>query len=358
MTPHQRLQALTYGVLLALIVGWVLHVGRSVFVPIVFAVVLVYVIVGLTRLLARIPGIGSRLSLRARYALSALAAIAASALIAFVALDNLDRLAAQSGQYQGALLATIQHLAVRFGVENEPTWATLRQLFLDQVSIQSLVGSAMLAATSILSTVIVVLLYVVFLLAEQRWLNDKIERVSESARTVALIRQIIASTNARIGSYFALKALLGLLMAVLSFAIMRYYKLEFAAFWAMLVLLLNFVPYLGSIISVFFPAAMAVVQFTDTGTIVTLVLALIAVQFVIGNFLDPYLLGNSLNLSPFSILASLAVWTALWGAPGALLAVPITAIMTIVFSEFAGTRPIAVLLSRTGELDEDTRKTT
>lgn len=61
-------------------------------------------------------------------------------------------------------------------------------------------------------------------------------------------------------------------------------------------------------------------------------------------------MGSSLNLSPFAILASVAVWSGLWGIPGAFLAVPVTAIMAIVFSEFAGTRPVAVLLSRTGRL--------
>jgi predicted PurR-regulated permease PerM len=61
-------------------------------------------------------------------------------------------------------------------------------------------------------------------------------------------------------------------------------------------------------------------------------------------------MGNSLNLSPFVILVSLAVWSALWGIPGAFLAVPITACMVLVFAEFSGTRPIAILLSRNGEI--------
>ena len=78
--------------------------------------------------------------------------------------------------------------------------------------------------------------------------------------------------------------------------------------------------------------------------------ALIVAQFVIGNILEPYVMGNSLNLSPFAILVGLTVWSGLWGIAGAFLAVPITAIMAIVFSEFAGTRPIAVLLSRNGRL--------
>ena len=68
------------------------------------------------------------------------------------------------------------------------------------------------------------------------------------------------------------------------------------------------------------------------------------------SMLDPYIMGSSLNLSPFAILISLAIWSELWGIAGAFLAVPITAIMVIVFSEFPGTRPVAVLLSQRGEV--------
>jgi len=96
--------------------------------------------------------------------------------------------------------------------------------------------------------------------------------------------------------------------------------------------------------------AFATMQFADAGTVIAILLALSAVQFVIGFFLDPYVLGNSLNLSPFAILVSLAAWSALWGIAGAFLAVPITACMALVFAEFEGTRPVAVLLSRTGDV--------
>jgi len=98
------------------------------------------------------------------------------------------------------------------------------------------------------------------------------------------------------------------------------------------------------------PALVAVVQYQELGPILTLVLALSAVQFVIGNFLDPYVMGSSLNLSPFAILISLALWSELWGIPGAFLAVPITAIVTIVFAGFPGTRQVAVLLSKNGQI--------
>jgi len=350
---HLKLEAWVYGSVLALIVGWLLYIGKGVFAPIVLAMLVVFVIVGLTRQLARIPVVGVALPLQLRYALAVVVSVGALALIALIAIDNIDRVAARAPAYQASLLGTIQSLAARVGFESEPTWATLRQLVRDQVSIQALVGSTVAAAASILGVAIVVLLYVTFLLIERRAFSAKVESLSSDPRNAALIRQIVADVNARVGSYLALKTLLGMLQAVASWAVMAWFGLEFATFWAMLVVLLNYIPYIGSFLSIFFPVAMAIVQFGDLNTVLTLAIALVVVQFAIGNFLDPYLLGNSLNLSPVAILLSLSVWSGLWGLAGAFLAVPITAVMAIVFSEFAATRPIAVLLSSKGTLSGD-----
>ena len=199
-------------------------------------------------------------------------------------------------------------------------------------------------------TFVVVFLYATFLLVERSAFETKLANLSDDPKRVARIREVIEAINRRIGSYLALKTLLSILLGVVSWAVMALFGLEFAVLWAVLIAFLNFVPYIGSVLGVVLPVLMTIVQFEDLGTILTMLLALSAVQFVIGNFLDPYVMGNSLNLSPFAILISLAVWSELWGIPGAFLAVPITAIVTIVFSEFPGTRPVAVLLSKNGRL--------
>jgi predicted PurR-regulated permease PerM len=118
-----------------------------------------------------------------------------------------------------------------------------------------------------------------------------------------------------------------------------------------LIALLNYVPYIGSVLGIVFPTLMSVLQFGEVNEVLIVLLSLTAIQFVIGNILDPYLMGNSLNLSPFAILASMAIWSAIWGVSGAFLAVPITVIVIIIFSEFEMTRPVAVLLSKNGRLD-------
>ena len=345
-----RLRALVYGTVLLIAIGWVLHVGKEIFVPAVLGAVIVYIVVGLAEGLGRLPGLGPVLPSRLRYLFSFAVIGAIGVLFAYLLMANKDRALALAPQYQQSLLAAIQGVAVHFGFEAEPTWATLRRDLLGQINLQRFFGSLLSSVGSIVVTLVVVCLYATFLLLERRSFATKLANLSDDPARVERIRQVIRAINQRIGSYLALKTLLSLLLGVLSYLVMRMFGLEFAALWAVLATVLNFVPYVGSVLGVVFPLLMAIVQFADPGTILSLLLALSALQFAIGNFLDPYVMGNSLNLSPFAILVSLAVWSELWGVPGAFLAVPITAILTIVFSEFPGTRPIAVLLSSNGRL--------
>ena len=342
---NERFQTLVYGTAIALMIGWVIFIGRVVFVPIMFSVFVVYVILGLARLIGKIPLLGPLLPEGLISILSVLIIAIGLGVVVWTILSNRDSVIAQAPRYQESLLVAVQKVAVFLRFEAEPTWTTLRRDVLAQVSLQRLIGSAISSVSSIFASFVVVALYACFLLVERRRLDAKISSIARSPQHAQRIKQVIADINSRVGAYLALKTFLGALVGALSYVIMRFAGLEFAGFWAVMIALLNYVPYIGSFLSILLPGLMGVAQYGDAGEAIQLMLSLAIVQFLIGNFLDPYIMGNSLNLSPFAILVSLAVWVALWGVPGAFLAVPITAMMTIIFSEFPGTRPIAVLLS-------------
>ena len=345
-----RLQNLVYTTVLVSISGWVLYIGRDVLIPAVFGAAVVYVIVGVTHGLGKLPRIGQALPLQLRYALSVSAIASAFLLGAYFVVANKEKALALAPQYQESLLVAIQRVAIFLRIETEPTWATLRQDLFAQINLQRFVGSMLASVSSVVLIFVVVMLYATFLLFERRYFSAKLNNLSANPNRVARIRKVIGDINQRIGSYLALKACLSLLLGLVSWSAMWFFGLEFAVLWALLTAVLNFVPYIGSALGVLLPMVMAIVQFEDLRTILSIVLVLTAIQFVIGNFLDPYIMGSSLNLSPFAILISLAIWSELWGIAGAFLAVPITAIMVIVFSEFPATRPVAVLLSQRGEL--------
>jgi predicted PurR-regulated permease PerM len=131
---------------------------------------------------------------------------------------------------------------------------------------------------------------------------------------------------------------------------MRLIGLDFAETWALLIFVLNYIPNIGSIIAVAFPAVLALVQFETLGPFVVLVLSMTAIQLVIGSVLEPMLMGKSLNMSPFAIILGLSFWGMLWGIVGMFLSVPILVTIMIVCAHVPSWRWVAILLSKDGRI--------
>ena len=133
------------------------------------------------------------------------------------------------------------------------------------------------------------------------------------------------------------------LTGLFSYAIFRFLGLEFAETWAVLTFALNFIPSIGSVIAVVFPAVVSLVQFDTIGPFLTIVMGCGLVQFLIGNILDPAMLGRSLNLSTLMVILALTFWSAVWGIIGAFLSVPLTVCILIVLSNVPATRHLALV---------------
>ncbi|WP_296650239.1 AI-2E family transporter [Paraburkholderia sp.] len=339
----QDLITCTCLVVISAITGWVLFIGRPVLAPIAFAIITCYVIFGLAEILRRLPHVGKRLRAGARYWSAAVLILIAVYLAAKLLLIDSDRMVAVAPKYEATLLALLTKFAALLHIETEPTWTAFRRELLGTVNVQAIITSLLGSISSIMATTFVVMLYTAFFMIEHGRFRRKLLTVM---RGKADLDGVIDTINARIGTYLALKALLGVALGVLSWICMHFIDLEFAALLALLIVLLNFVPYAGSLISVVIPTLLAALQFGQWSEPAMLAIALSAINFVMGNIVDPWLMAGSLNLSPAVILMSLAAWTALWGVAGAFIAVPGTVVLTIIFTAFDSTRPLALLLTR------------
>lgn len=120
--------------------------------------------------------------------------------------------------------------------------------------------------------------------------------------------------------------------------------LDFAFTFTVLVFVLNFIPTIGSIIATLIPIPVALIQY-EMGGAMAVILIPGLFQFIIGSLIEPRLLGGHLKLHPVVILISLMFWSLIWGVPGAFLAVPITAIIKIVFEKIEGGQALADLMA-------------
>ncbi|MBA2563828.1 MAG: AI-2E family transporter, partial [Gemmatimonadetes bacterium] len=121
--------------------------------------------------------------------------------------------------------------------------------------------------------------------------------------------------------------------------------LDLALFWALLAFMLNYVPSLGPLVAIFPPTLFALLQFDGLGRPLAVFAGMGAIQFFIGNFVDPKIEGRVLSMSPMLVLFAIVFWGWIWGVFGALIAVPLTATILIVCDQFESTRWITALLS-------------
>ena len=120
-------------------------------------------------------------------------------------------------------------------------------------------------------------------------------------------------------------------------------KLAFT--FAILTMILNFIPNIGSVIAVLLPLPIAYMQYGFGTHFLVVLLIPTAVQIIIGSILEPRFLGNGMDLHPVTIISSLVFWALVWGIPGAFLAVPITAAVRIILSKIEPTKVFAEIMS-------------
>ncbi|SHH58882.1 AI-2E family transporter [Marivita hallyeonensis] len=203
-------------------------------------------------------------------------------------------------------------------------------------------------AGNIASGAVLVTLFVGFMFLERIWFSTKLTSLMGDKESAARVELIISSIIHRVNRYLVVKALISVLTGGLVYAVMTVFGLELAFAMGVLTFVLNFIPNVGSIIATFVVALVSYVQTGDTVIGLSLLLIVGVLQFVVGQVLDPLLLGKTLRLSSFGIIASLAFWAAVWGIVGMFLAVPIMVSIMIICSHIRDLRPLAILLSREG----------
>jgi len=200
-----------------------------------------------------------------------------------------------------------------------------------------LVSAALSEATNVVSNGALVMIFMLFLLLGRR---------SAPRPSADVLAEIETSVKSYIRGTVFLSGVTGLLVG-LSLALLG---VEFAWVFGLLAFLLNFVPTIGAIIASLLP--LPVILLSPDMSLTVKVLAIVipaVVQFFVGSFVQPKVLGHALDLHPVVIVLALIFFGMIWGPMGAFLATPITAVVRIIFARIPITRPLADMLA--GNLD-------
>jgi predicted PurR-regulated permease PerM len=206
--------------------------------------------------------------------------------------------------------------------------------------VQTLSGSFF----SFLGNLMWVLLFMVFILAEREAFTRRLIRILGAERAAPVL-ETTASVNQSVQQYLGLKTIISLLTGALVTVVLWLFGVDFALLWGTLVFIMNFVPTIGSIVATIPPIAVTLFQSGSISKTILVAVLLIVIQVIVGNILEPKVMGRGLNLSPLVVLLSLIFWGWIWGIPGMLLSVPLTAAIRIALEQIDSTRTVAALIS-------------
>lgn len=343
-TYSNRLVTITCSVALSIMIGWLLYVGQSILLPVLLAVIAVYILTTTADALGDVAGF-RHLGRRLRRVLVLIAILALLLVLSAFITRNAQAISNAIPGYSENLSKLHEQLVDIVGLDIEPALEQVGHQVLDWLDFTVLMPVILSTLSNTGSMILAAALYAAFIMADLDKLPGKTRLALGESQQAEQTLDIVRKVNQRIGSYLAAKTLANLILAALSLGILWVMGIEFAMFWALLIGLLNYIPYIGSVVGVAFPVVLSLVQLGSVWHAGAVLVLLMIAQSFVGYYLEPRMLGRSVNLSPFMVLLALAVWTSLWGLVGAVLAVPLTAMIAIILAEFPSTRFISVLMS-------------
>lgn len=336
------------GVIIAL-----LYFGRHILATFALAVFLFLIIEGF----ATVINDAAR-SMRPGFARALAILLVVVGFVAFIALlaNGVAEFGRDAGDYEEKINGLIAEAYRLAGLTDAPTLTHF--LFNDggQRFFSTIAGGV----RGLSSDIVLILIYVAFLFAAQNTWSRKLDNIFPDPGRREQARRVGNDARLGIEKYLWTQTVISALITALSYISLLLMGVQNALFLSALIFVLNYIPTVGSIVAAVIPPLFALVQpdvpawvpgaAPESSYVYAVIVFAIASfwQFSIGNFVQPRMMGESLNLSALVVLLALAAWGVLWGIPGMFLSAPLTVLMMILFAQSDSTRWIAVLLSADG----------
>ena len=274
-------------------------------------------------------------------------------------IDSFSRLGNELPLYEEKLNNIVRNTAISFGV-GDPffTEFNIGEIFSD-LDYGGIASGLFSSTLSIFSAGFFVLFFFIFVSSSHKHIISAIKNrymISQSIiSTKSLKKKIAGEANKakldlfradrerkvektfkditeQIQRYIATKFLISLITGLIVGVILWIFGVDFTIVWAVMAFFLNFIPNIGSIIAIILPTVMVLIQYESVGYTFVVGGILTIVQNLIGNIIEPKIMGDKLGLNPLIILLSLLVWGYIWGIAGMFLSVPLTAVVKIIIS--------------------------
>lgn len=338
MENKSKLLSYLVGLLVVIAVGYVVHIGSSILIPLFLATFLAYLSDPLYVFLhehLRIPRILTILIIL----LVLIAVIVGLQNILFV---NVRDFYLSSDKYFQALTRETQDLLVYARKHNINIG--LAEI-LNQIDVKGVLQFGINFVLRLASSMLFILLFTAFILLEREALSVKVEELSQRLGSRSGTKHVLRNINRQVRHYIVWKTVISLATGITSLIVFLLFDIDAPYLWAFIIFTFNYIPTIGSIIASIFPVVLTLVQFGSVGLMFFMALCMLVIQVTFGNVIEPRLMGSKLNLSPLVVLVSLLVWNKIWGVSGMFLAIPIMATLNIIMANIPALSNVSLLIS-------------
>jgi AI-2 transport protein TqsA len=323
-------------VVLLFIAGYALKIARPVLIPFILAVFLSFII-------------DPALTLLTKFRCPRPAATVIVLVLMFVSLYLFGALAYSSGKalvaelpkYQDRLADVTRFFENGLGPFKVDLSAALRTLDINKVG--AFILGAIGPFLGLVGNLFLVFLFLVVIVAGRGRFGRKLAAALGEAGA-GQARSILASIDAQVRKYLVIKTAASIANGVMVWIVLLCFGVDFAALFGLVAFILNYIPNIGSWIATALRVAFAFFQFGTFWTPFWVLVVTNGLDFILGNVVEPRITGKGLGLSPLLVFFSLVFWGWLWGIPGMILSVPLTALIKIVCQNVPALRPVAVLM--------------
>jgi predicted PurR-regulated permease PerM len=195
-----------------------------------------------------------------------------------------------------------------------------------------------------IASAVIVIALVAFMLAMREDLRDRFIRLLGS-QSVGLTTRLMDEATYRVSQFLLWQTLINVLFGALVTAGLYWIGVPYAALWGGFTALLRFVPYVGTLLSVLMPAALAFATFPGWAETMQTIALFLTLDFVTAWFIEPLVFGRRTGVSAFALLVSALFWIWVWGPVGLLLATPLTVCITVLGRNVRSLRFLAVIFA-------------
>ena len=333
-------------VIIAITIAFLINY-KGLLQPFVFALVVWYLITEVKHFFGRIKVKGKPLPMWIRGAISFIMILSLIYAVVEILMMNIELITTKLPAYEEKAQDFLRQLENSTGVNDLGPKIVDR---LEGLDLRNFLTGTLGSLTSFVGNFILIIIYLVFMLIEESIFSRKMKMILPKEQDYQRAMRMIHSISGAITSYLSVKTNMSLLTGFLSYIVLLLFGVDFAFLWAFLIFLFNYIPYIGSFVATLLPSVFAVFQFGSFLPFIWIFAGVEAIQILVGNYIEPKVMGKTLNLSPLVVIVALSFWGAIWGVLGMLLSVPITSIMVIVMAQFRNTRKVAVLLSENADI--------